>query len=183
MTWNYNPITREELYKEQLSLEQLESIRDFLLDKLSNESARQKYVDSMETVVFHKFKQGLMNIEMLQEVSKEACGVELVHPAQLDINIAMIGNDMKDETHYHNQTLASVVVLGEEHGFNNPINTFVHQESGEEDWIEVSAGDTFAFQEMEKHGFTSEGGETTFLTVQSLAINTDRFGLESDYHH
>jgi len=52
-----------------------------------------------------------MNPEVIRAITKDATGIILAHPAQLDINVAEVSENSLSNLHCHEHAIATAMVL------------------------------------------------------------------------
>jgi len=116
---------------------------------------------------------------IMRAIVKDATGIILDHPIQLDINIAHVSKNIDSKTHSHADAIAVAQVLWQRHGYDDPIWWEIY--NGHE-WIAPKVWEEFVFPENMRHGLKrTPEWKLTFLTVQSLAVNRKHLGLWIDY--
>jgi len=163
----------------QLDLESLLEIKSFVVSNLENIATGDMTRDMFKFQEFHDFEQWVIEPDDLWRISANIAHILLDHPAQLDINIAHVSENKLAKLHAHENAIAVAIVLWEKHWYQNPKGSQIYD--GKK-WVTPKVWDEFVFQENIPHGLkrTSEWN-LTFLTVQSLSVNPERFGLPVDY--
>ena len=150
----------------------LQQIADSILVKLS--TASQEEADRLlQMNDYHGFLKAKIPEDFLEEV---------LSPFQLttrdvQIEIVKVDTDLSNEIHYHQDSYAYCVVMGDEYKVENPRGAKGYLNDS---WMPVNKGDVVKIPPKTHHGFTVEpGGILIFLSVQAPPI--EREGND-DYH-
>ena len=182
-TWDYPKLTHKDLVERklelQLPLSQIQRIVKFLSEWLLEPAFRRELRSFFNSITFQDFEQGIMTPENIKIITKEATGIILEHPVQLDINIADVYENSASKTHSHEDAIAVAKVLWNKHGYKDPVWWQIY--NGKK-WVIPEVWEEFIFEEDVKHGLKkTPEWKLTFLTVQSLAVNKERYDLWIDY--
>ena len=182
-SWNYSKLTPKDLVEKkselQLPLSDIQKIVKYLSAWLLEPAFRRELQSFFQPITFQDFEQGIMIPENMRIITKEATGIILDHPVQLDINIAKVHENSTSKKHSHGDAIAIAKVLWNKHGYKDPVWWEIY--NGEQ-WIIPEVWQEFIFEEDVKHGLKrTPEWKLTFLTVQSLTVNKERYGLWIDY--
>jgi len=162
---------REEL---ELSQDELITINSYICDRLldtdSQDETKALFQQGPE---FKDFKRRIIKPQDMLTLVDAAIGKRLIHPGQLDINIADVEINSDETLHDHSFALAVAHILGNDHGYDDPIEAFIYHDG---EWKIPQVWETYIFPKNMRHWLKrSQNGLLTFLTSQSAAVETDPY--------
>ena len=150
----------------------LQQIADLILQKLRSAS----FVESKKLLQMSDYH-GFLKSSIPKDFLEEILTLYQLSQDEVQIEIVEVKTDLSKEIHYHKESYAYCVCLGEEHQVKNPHNAkaFLNDK-----WFSVKAGNIIKIPPNTPHGFTVEnGGILTFLSVQAPPVER---GDVDDYY-
>ncbi|MDB5190360.1 MAG: hypothetical protein JWN49_686 [Parcubacteria group bacterium] len=120
---------------------------------------------------------GFLKARMPQDFLDEILSPYQLTEENVQIEIVKVETDLSNEIHYHENSYAHIVCLGQEYKTEDPKLATAFIENA---WVTVRAGYVIRIPPKTPHGFTvDDGGVLVFLSVQAPPIERDG---NDDYH-
>jgi hypothetical protein len=133
----------------------------------------EEFTEVLQVHDYHGFKKGEVPRQLLEQVVDPVFGSH----EWVQVEWVQVTTDLSSEVHYHAESTAVTVMLGETEHLPNPDRASAYLNGG---WSPVTVGQELIFLPGMPHGFTvQEGGVLWFLSVQSPWIVSDQ---RDDYH-
>lgn len=145
------------------NIQTLKTIAGSVLEKIKNLSKEEARA-ILNMADYHGFLKSRLPDNFLMSVLTPFS----LNPHDVQIEIVEVATDLTHEIHYHKNSFAYVVCLGEVYHVTPPKNAkaFLNDK-----WFPVKDEDIVEIPAGTKHGFTIEdGGTLTFLSVQAPPI-------------
>ena len=150
-------------YKSMVTPLILQNIAEAILQRLSSSSFSEAE-KLLQMNDYHGFQKSRLPEEFLDEILVPFG----LTPLDVQIEIVKVDRDLSKEVHYHKNSFAYCVCLGEKYKTENPQGAKAFLK---ESWFPMNAGDIIQIPPNTLHGFAVENnGILVFLSVQAPPI-------------
>lgn len=156
----------------KVTSETLQKIADSTLEKLASLSSLE-----MKEIVNMADYHGFLKSRLPQEFLSSVLSPFVLTTSDVQIEVVEVATDLTGEVHYHEESFAYCVCMGEKYHVSSPKNSKAYLV---DHWAPVHEDEVVKIPPGIPHGFTVEnGGTLTFLSVQAPPIVHED---HDDYH-